>query len=266
MFAFGAVLYEMLTGRKAFEGKSQASVIAAILERQPVPITSLRPLAPPLLDQSSRSVSPRIPEARWHSAGGNRAHLLWALAALLVGVAAGAAMPFLRRSSPDVEPTRLTITISREAILSESSYMGVPVVSPDGRRVAFVASGPNGPALWIRALDRLAPQLLPDTNLVSEVPFWSPDGCRLGFFAAGKLKVVSVDGGPAQVVCDSPQGLNRGGTWNHDGFILFGGASGLFLVPASGGTPRALRTPDASQGETALRFPYFLPDGRHFLY
>jgi Tol biopolymer transport system component/predicted Ser/Thr protein kinase len=290
LFAFGAVLYEMITGRKAFEGKSQASVIAAILEREPAPITSLQPLAPPLLDHLVTVCLTKDPEKRWHSASdlvqaltwiaagsgsllnaasahprGRRVHPLWALAILFIGAAAGATIPNLRRSPAAVDPTRLTITIPREAVVSESSFMGVPVVSPDGRRVAFVASGPNGGALWVRALDQLAPQMLPDSGS-NEVPFWSPDGRRLGFFGGGKLKTVSLAGGATQVVCDAPQGSNRGGAWNREGLILFGGANGLFVVSASGGTPRALRTPDRSNGETALRFPSFLPDGRHFLY
>ena len=137
-------------------------------------------------------------------------------------------------------------------------------VSPDGRRIAFLAAGPDGTSrLWVRALDTLAAQALAGTEGASS-PFWSPDSRALGFFAGGKLKKVDVSGGPALTVCDAPN--NRGGTWSRDGIIVFNPSGNVALqqVSAAGGTPTPATV--LGPGEGGHRRPFFLPDGRHFLY
>src|SRR5207247_424137 len=139
------------------------------------------------------------------------------------------------------------------------------VVSPDGRRIAFVAVQEGRTLLWVRSLDRLEAQPLPGTDL-AVAPFWSPDSRTLGFFSTGGgLKLVDASGGPVQTLCEVPSAAR--GSWNRDGTIIFGTrAGGLFRVAAAGGQPTPLTRPDGSHGEGSHRFPSFLPDGRHFLY
>ena len=137
-------------------------------------------------------------------------------------------------------------------------------VSPDGRRIAFLAKSTDGKyLLWVRSLDTLTAQALAGTEGASS-PFWSPDSRFLGFFAGGKLKKIDVSGGPPITVCDAPAG--RGGAWNRDGVIVYTptGNSAVQKVSASGGVPAAVTV--FGQGETSHVWPRFLPDGRHFLY
>jgi len=297
IFAFGAVVYEMLTGRKAFEGKSQASLIASILAVEPPAISTVQPLTPPVLDRIVKKCLAKEPDERWQSAkdlydelrwsveagpqaaastvaapaarrGNRAAWMLAAVATVTTAAAIGLAIPYLRSAPSDVHPMRFSVFPPQNVTLTRSTNQTVAVVSPDGRRVAYVASrvGAN-PALWVRSLDALEAQPLPGTEGVGLVlPFWSPDSRTLGFFAGGKLKTIDAAGGPVQSLCDAPNG--RGGAWNRDGVIVFApnAVSGLFKVPAGGGQPTPVTTPDASRKEIAHRFPSFLPDGRHFLY
>jgi len=137
-------------------------------------------------------------------------------------------------------------------------------ISPDGTMLAFVATGSTGTALCVRSLEAIDARRLEGTDDAYQ-PFWSPDGRNIGFFSFGKLMRVPVEGGPAEHVCDS--GSARGGTWNREDLILFAGAEGpIFQVSASGGEPQPITRLDRAGGETAHRFPYFLPDGRHYLY
>ena len=155
----------------------------------------------------------------------------------------------------------------RRASRSASHSSTIPAVSPDGRRVAFSAARAGTSLLWVRSLDSLEVQPLPGTEN-GAYPFWSPDSHALGFFVLGAtLKIIDAAGGPVRTLCDVPGNAARGGSWNADGVILFGSASGgLFTVSAMGGAPMPLTAPDASHGESAHSFPSFLPDGRHFLY
>jgi Tol biopolymer transport system component len=142
----------------------------------------------------------------------------------------------------------------------------IPQISPDGRRIVMsvLIDGQPSPSLWLRDLDSLNGRGLPGTSGAS-YPFWSPDSRRVGFFAENKLKKIDVAGGPALTLSDAPDG--RGGSWNQDNVIVYGRLnSGLFRVPAAGGTPVALTVPDGTAGEFSHRWPWFLPDGRHFLY
>ena len=281
IFSFGLVLYEMLTGKRAFEGTSPASVIAAIMER---PAPSIADVAPAALDWVLKRCLEKDPDNRWQTArdlkaelerfasapesgsaapltptSWHRSWLPWCIAAFLLLALMPANLLHFRETPPVQPSLRYQIPPPGAAA---AQYLGL---SPDGRNLAFVANngGPN--QVWVRALDTLVSRALAGTDGAT-YPFWSPDGAYLGFFTDGKLKKIAVAGGPAQTLCDAASG--RGGTWNRDGVILFspGPASSIFRVPAAGGTPvpaTKLAGNGASEGN---RFPVFLPDGDHFIY
>jgi serine/threonine protein kinase len=285
IFACGVVLYEMVTGRKAFSGTTQASLIGSILHQQPPSITSIQPLSPPALDRIVQTCLAKDPEERWQSAADvkrelrwivegasgvttapprarekkRRDWLPWALALIATIVAAIALLRTANQPSMPSETKRFSI------VLPDKSALRAAVLSPDGTRLAFVARDSAGKnLLWIRPLDSLSSQPLPGTENPS-FPFWSPDGRSIAFFADEKLKRVDATGGPAQTICDAP--VNRGGSWGRDGVILFATVNGpLFRVSASGGTPVAITSFNRARGESTHRWPYFLPDGRHFLF
>jgi serine/threonine protein kinase/Tol biopolymer transport system component len=294
IFSFGAVVYEMATGKRAFEGKTQASLIAKILETDPPPISSLHPMTPPALDRVVKKCLAKGPEKRWQAAsdvcdelkwiaeGGpqagvpafivthskSRKRLVWSVAAvLLVAALTLGAYAYFRRVSEETQTVRFSVSPpgSLAGFGTTTSGSTAPVaVSPDGHRLAFVAMGAEGRyLLWIRSLDTLAGQALAGTEGASS-PFWSPDSRFIGFFAGGKLKKIEVSGGPPITLCDAPN--NRGGTWGRDGVIVFNPANLVALqkVSESGGVPTAATV--LGQGETAHMRPSFLPDGQHFLY
>ena len=264
IFAFGTIVYEMLSGRRAFEGVSPASVIAAILERDPAPIELVRA---PSLELLIRRCLAKDREERWQSIR----DVLFELRSFrehpadLTVPAAGIEDIDLRR--PVV---RFQIPLPQDSVLTPLGAFGTGfqvAVSPDGHRIAFVAGGGHGESLvWVRDLDDLVPRPLAGTEGATlGLPFWSPDSRHLGFFAHGHLYRIAVKGGRRQVLCGAD---GRGGTWNHNGVILFalGPNSGLFTVSSSGGTPTAVTTLEISCCETSHRFPQFLPDGHHFLF
>jgi serine/threonine protein kinase len=292
IFAFGSVLYEMLTGRKAFEGQSQASLIGAILKDTPPPASSIQPLAPASLDRLVACCLAKHPDDRWQSAHdvmlqlkaiaegvpdvrvvatstGARPHrrekLAWAAAVIAsLGAAGVASRYFVETTAPELGAIQFSI----EASISSGSGNAMFAVSPDGRRMVF--EGPytlnTTRSLWIRALESSTAQPLPGTE-VSQVsnPFWSPDSRLIGFFADGKLKTISVAGGPPRILCDAPN--SGGGSWSRDGTILFGSASGpVYRVPESGGTPTAVTRLDETRMETGHIRPQFMPDERRFIF
>jgi len=286
VFAFGAVLYEMVTGRKAFSGGSQASLIASILERQPEPLSAVQPSAPAALDRIVRKCLAKDPEERWQSASDLASELKWsgetssahatsatappgkrtawsripvAAGLLLLGVAAGFVLSRLRRPE---EPLRSVFSI----LPPDKSELGDwTAISPDGRTIAFPAAVEGTRLVWLRFRDSTDVRPMPGTEGAS-YPFWSPDGRSVGFFATGKLKRIDLSGGPAQVLCDAPD--PRGASWSRDGVIVFSGrvSDGLYRIPAGGGAPTAATTLDAATREISHRWPNFLPDGRHFLF
>jgi len=293
IFAFGAVLYEMATGRRAFEGKSQATVIAAIIEREPPPISQVAPMSPPALDRVVKTCLAKDPDERWQTAhdvklqlrwiaeAGSQAgvpapvvarrrfreRFTWVAGALLLLIAAAAiAGVFYYRSEAELasRPFRAQI-LPPESSAFDFFPIGAPAaVSPDGRRIVFGARDASGKRLlWVRSLDALSAQMLPGTEGAS-FPFWSPDNRNIAFFAGLKLKRIEASGGPVLIICDAPEG--RGGSWNRDDVILLAPASGgvLFRVPAAGGTPAPVT--QLGQGAVSHRFPHFLPDGKHFLF
>ena len=298
IFAFGCVLFEMLTGRKAFEGKTPASLLGAILKDDPPRVSAVQPVAPPSLDRIVATCLAKDPDDRYQSArdllrdlqwiaadaaapakaGATpnprpvRARLAWTAAAV-GGIALVAsslvALRHLRETPAAADPVQFTIAPPENAsfLTPPSGGTGLApqvALSPDGRNLVFVASGRNGYQLWLRPLGGVVTTVIPGTEGAS-FPFWSPDSRDVGFFANGKLKRVRASGGPPVVVADT---VARGGTWNRDNVIVFGAADGLlYRVPAAGGVPQAAsvggKTDDTG---SAYRFPFFLPDGRHFIY
>jgi Tol biopolymer transport system component len=283
IFALGVVLYEMVTGRKAFEGKSQASLMAAILDREPSPMSVLQPLSPPALEPVVQGCLAKTPDDRWQTAHDVMKQLQWiatggsqvgvvapprpqrrgawgwiavSVAALLMAMTAG--LLYLR-GPEDVAQSRFLITTPE---MPSPAFLSV---SPDGRRIAFVARNTSGSfSLFLRALDSVEAQPLAGTENAI-MPFWSPDSRNIGFGAQGKLKRIDVAGGLPQSVCDAP--AFAGGTWNADGVIVFSSFPGpLNRVPASGGEPRAVTAVDTARQEQAHVYPFFLPDGRHVLF
>jgi len=290
IFAFGAVLHEMLTGTKAFSGASPASLIASILSSQPPKVSTVQTLAPAALDHLIARCLAKDPEDRWQSARdvklelswigearmspssptinrrGARERLVWTLAGLtLVALSAILAATLLARRAPATaaEPVQFVIPPEKGSLIAD---LNAQAVSPDGRQIVFTASGAAGtPQLWIRRLDSLHATTLTGTD-GGGGPFWSPDSQSVGFFAGGRLKTINVRGGPPQTLADAPFPL--GGAWSRDGVILFGRALGspLFRVSAGGGATTQATSLEQTNGLAAHGAPFFLPDGRHFFF
>jgi Tol biopolymer transport system component len=287
IFAFGAVLYEMATGRKAFQGKSQASLIGSILRDDPPSISEVAPMTPPALNRVLRTCLSKDPEDRfqtahdvklqlqWIAEGGsqaglpapvvarrkNREKLAWIVAAAATLAAGALAVGFVRRAPAPPRILRFEIPTPPDV-----TAVDAPRISPDGKMLAFNATDTSGKnRIWIRPLNALAAQPLAGTEGTTR-PFWSPDSRFLGFFAEGKLKKIDVAGGPPQKICDAPTGAD--GTWSSEGVILYDGTGTdpIYRVSASGGTPTVAVKQDTSRKETTIGWPEFLPDGRHFLY
>jgi len=286
IFALGCVLYEMATGRKAFAGASQASLISSIMKEEPAPISAVLPTSPPALDRVIRKALAKDPEERWQSAGDLGSELKWIaeggsasgipapqvassrrrapwlpwVVALVLAAAAFAAGRAWTRPAP-VPLVRSSIDLPPEMDLDRWTS---PMLSPDGSMLVFAATGADRKRqLWIRRMDGFAVQPLAGTDDAMS-PFWSPDSRSIGFFAARKLKRVPAAGGPVQTICEAQDG--RGGSWSAEDVIAFAPApfGGLWKVAATGGAPSAITKVDG-QGQTH-RLPWFLPDGKHLLY
>ncbi len=276
IWAFGAVLYEMVTGQRAFQGKSYAGLGAAILSGEPVPM-AVKPFTPPWLDRLVRRCLAKDPEDRWQTMrdvvielhtppvenveGPSKASRWpWAVgvATLILGVLIGGWAISRSRQVPSPEQVQRFQLNPPEG--GQFDIERGFALSPDGRTLAFVATAPGKSGLWVRPMDGTGARLLPGTQ-GAFLPFWSPDGRSLAYGAAGKLWRVDAAGGSPIAICDTA-GL-RGGDWSPDGSILFAaGQSGLRRVPSSGGTPEPLTTPDAGRGETSHWWPQVLPGGR----
>ncbi|HEV8132988.1 MAG TPA: protein kinase [Acidobacteriota bacterium] len=294
IFSFGAILYEMLSGRRAFHGESAAETMSAILKEDPPELSDTNKTVSPALERLVSHCLEKNPEARFHSArdlafaleaiagptssptqavtsitklparawvGEKLPWVLTGVLALVVIASLPFAILYFRRSPGQTPPvTRFFIYPPEKAY-----FGGSFTVSPDGRRVILRINSEGKVLLWVQALDSLTAKPLAGTEDAS-YPFWSPDSRFIGFFSGGKLKKIEVTGGPAQTLCDAP--VARGGTWNRGGVIVFAPtASGaLYRVPAGGGTPAPLTMLDASREETSHYHPSFLPDSRHFLF
>ena len=291
LFAFGAVMYEMITGRRAFQATSQAALISSIMMAEPPPLSAKQPLASPALDHVVRTCLSKDPADRWQSAhdvlvqlkwiasAGSQAgiatpvgarrrwreRLAWGLLAAVLSLAV-AVLGFLYLRRPPLDQAVMRLQID----LPPNFYYGVagsvPALSPDGRHVAFTGStSPGKPTLWVRSLDTLESKQLPGTEDATN-PFWSPDSRFIGFFADRKLKKIAVLGSPPQTICDTGI-IQSSGTWSRQGTILFSSYSkGLQIVSATGSEVRQALALDRTNREDSQVWPVFLPDGLHFLY
>jgi len=289
-FSFGCVLYEMTTGRRAFDGKSQVGVLAAILEKDPEPITTTQPMTPPALERLIRICLAKDPDQRWQSAHDLKVQLQtiaeigsqggvpavkksdrpqdWLRTAILAAgwilalAALAAVFYYSRRAAEARQTTRAEIELPRGSKMDFGQNGGVSI-SPDGRKLASPIETANVDRLWIRDLENGKEWSVAGTEGVS-FPFWSPDSKSVGFFANGKLRTVAAAGGPVQIICDAPAG--RGGSWSQTGIIIFTPniEESLYKVPEAGGAPVQL-TKLGAKG-FSHRNPAFLPDGKHFLF
>ena len=280
LFAFGAVLYEMLTARKAFLGKSQATLISAIMTVEPPAIATLQPLTPSALQRLVEACLAKDPDARWQSAHDLKIELTWLQQSLKAPAEASisrwreriawtlcflffAAVVLLAvREFRDRPESRRPIRSSLLPPPNTSFEHGSFAISPDGTRLAFVAVGPDGARkLWIRTLSASDALQLSGTE-GAVFPFWAPDNRRIGFFAGGKLSTVDVQSAAVRTLADAPVG-RCGGTWNRDGAIVFAPsiAGPLYRISDSGGVPAPV-----TSGNQHQCWPSFLPDGKHFVY
>jgi eukaryotic-like serine/threonine-protein kinase len=286
IFSLGTVLYEAVTGRKAFEGKSQLSVASAILEKEPAPISTMRSMTPPSLDHVLKKCLAKDPDERWQSArdlkselswivesgsqagvpapvvtaGKRRPGVVWMIAAAGVVAAIALLVGYLRLAT-----LRPPLLISSVVPPPGTRFIGLPKVSPDGRTLLLVVlDAQRRSMLWSRPLDSPSAQPIAGTEGADD-PFWSADGRSVGFFADGKLKTVQASGGPVMTLSDAPFPI--GGSWNDQGIILFVPqlGAGIYKVSASGGAPTLLLRLDKSKFSD-YRGPDFLPDSRHFTY
>jgi Tol biopolymer transport system component len=279
----------MLTGKGAFEGKTQLSVASAILESEPAPLSSIKPLTPVNLDHAIRRSLAKDRDDRWQTARDFSSELKW------IGESSGRTLisatniesrktPLRQRWLPWLLCGLLVAALLALILLwsdaknrSQAGYFYAQLpftvesmaMAPDHRTVAAIGKleSERAKTVWLYEAGSRRARSLPDTE-GAVFPFWSPDGKSLGFFAEGKLKKLDIAGGPVQIICDAPTG--RGGTWNKDGVIIFTPSgqlgTGLYRVSASGGTATPITVPDASRGEDTHRWPMFLPDQKHFLY
>lgn len=291
--ACGAVVYEMLTGRRTFDGDSAAAVIAAIVRHIPPPVSSVVPGAPSALDHVVATCLAKNPDERWQHAGDlmrelkwiaagggaasiaparrSRATLFAAAAAALALAAVLAAVSVFTRGSGATSPVARTSILLPEGLRfpvpGALGGVGRFAISPDGTQLVVVAIDRSGTQqLWLRPLASLTASPIPGTEGASS-PFWSPDSRRIAFIAQGQLKVIDVQAGGAPVVVTAPA-FNTTGAWSRDDSIYFNpsASSPLHRVPASGGTATAVTTLDREAGEILHRNPILLPTGRHLLY
>ncbi|HVF47200.1 MAG TPA: protein kinase, partial [Pyrinomonadaceae bacterium] len=296
IFSFGAVLYEMLSGQKAFLRDSAADTISAVLREDPPDLSDTNEAVNPGLDRVVRRCLEKNREQRFHSASDLafalealtgirtadsnataimtapvsavtrkrdwRTMVPWAAAALCLMAAAVFGWLYFTRAESRGEVVRFAIAPPPKVGIGEAM-----AISPDGRYLAFEAVGTNGlTTLWVRPIDSIESRELTGTGGAA-LPFWSPDSRHLAFFADGELKRIDVAGGPPQKLAPVSADT-RGGSWSSNGTIIFtpGVTEELFKIAATGGVAEPVTTLDEKRGQTSHRWPDFLPDGRHFLY
>ena len=286
IWALGALLYEMATGTRPFNGESPASVLGAILKDTPAPLSSRQPLTPPAFEHVVERCLAKDPDDRWQHVGDVKSELKWIAAGSSATSAAREQTPTYRTSTGRralatvvsaavLALAWLTVQHLRETSAPEAQELRLDVatpptnepsviaLSPDGRSIIYRASDAGVSRLWLRALDHADAKAIPATD-GGMWPFWSPDSKSIGFFASGKLLRLDLSGGPAIPLADAPS--PTGGTWGADGTILFGPsvASIIKRVPASGGAVEAAT--ELAPGDTSHYAPWLLPDGRTFVF
>jgi serine/threonine protein kinase len=285
IWSFGAVLFEILSGRRAFEGESVSETLASVLKLDP-DWNALPAGTPPAIRQLVRRCLTRDRRQRLQAIGEARIllegaangapetppspgvprsdarSLPWVIAAVAMLAAFVLAYLWLREPTSEQRLVRFSVPPPEGGAFITTSP---PALSPDGRHLAVVASFKGQNTLWVRTLDSLTARQLPNTD-GARLPFWSPDSRFIAFFTTGRLRKVDLSGGPPQTICDATN-LARGGTWGKEGVILFSSAptGGLFRVSASGGQPAPATEFDGAV-DFSHRWPWFLPDGRHFLF
>ncbi len=291
IFSLGAVFYEMVTGRRAFDGKNPFSVASAILGKEPPPIGSIKPLTPPALDHAVCRCLAKDREDRWQTVRDLGFELKWigetdsaergtapvvaqyrfryrlarGIAGALLLTTIGLAIALLRRTAKPPQPVRLSAEIGADARIDIGHGPSL-VLSPDGAKLAFVASGSDQTRhIYVRLLDELRATALSGTEDAEE-PFFSPDGQWLGFFADRKLKKISVEGGAAVTICEVPYG--RGASWGENGTIVFvpSARAAVSEVSSGGGAPRTLTTLDQPAAEVSQLWPQWLPGSKAVLF
>ena len=302
IFSFGAILHEMITGRRAFKRETHPETMAAILREEPEALSASNPNINPSLERIVNRCLDKKPDRRFQSTpdlafalealtaptSGSGSHMTMAATAAVAEVKASvwrARIPWIAlatvsllaalalflafkntRSGPEVRTVRFTMVHGQR-----TAGFGQMAVSPDGRNVVISSVVEGKSQLWIRPLDSLSARALPNTEGSAGFPFWSPDSRSIAFSIGGgsKLRRFDLADGTVQPICDIPFGDRRGfsGTWNRDGTIVFfSGGTGMYRVPATGGEPSPVPGLDQSSHQGIVRWPHFLPDGNHFLY
>jgi Tol biopolymer transport system component len=301
IFSFGAILYEMLAGRRAFLGESLAETMTAIVKEEPSGLTEINGQVPPALERIMRRCLEKKAERRFQSTSDlgfalealsastsssgsgltaaasaaavepatsvRRGLIPWLVAGLLL-IGLLAALPFAvmyLRQGARTSPARVSVLIEPP---EKSTGFGQMALSPDGRNLAFLTTVDGKTQLWLRPMDSFAARPLAGTEGAVGFPFWSPDSRSIAFMVGGKLRKIDLGDGTVQNICDLRLDIRGGGgDWNRDGTILFfNGGSGILQVRASGGEPKPVPGVENPNAETLHRWVSFLPDGRHFLY